>query len=120
MKAFFFALCFALFASSACLAQSNIGGRYHVLGTNANWSSYSGTAEISITSTHTCRITWVTGGTTSSGICMRNNTAFSAGYRLGEKIGLVIYQIKTDGSMEGLWTVADQTGVGTERLVPIR
>lgn len=101
-------------------AQESVGGRYTVSGTNMNGSQYSGTAEITITSRNTCRISWETGGSTSSGICMRNGTAFAAAYELGGKIGLVIYEINRDGSLDGLWTIADQEGVGTERLVPRR
>jgi hypothetical protein len=100
-------------------AAQDIGGRYQVQGTNANGSTYSGTAEITVTSKNTCRITWDT-GSTSSGICMRNGIAFSAGYVMGDSVGLVIYEIFSDGSMEGLWTVADREGVGTEKLIPIR
>ena len=109
---------------AACLATpaaaQNVGGRYQVVGKNFNGSGYSGTAEIVVTSNNTCRISWVTGGTTSRGICMRNGVAFSAGYVLNGKIGLVIYEMKGDGSLEGLWTIADQDGIGAERLVPIR
>jgi hypothetical protein len=109
------AACFATPASA-----QNVGGRYQVIGKNFNGSPYSGTAEITVTSRNTCRIVWVTGSTTSSGICMRNANAFSAGYVLNGKVGLVIYEMKPDGSLDGLWTIADQTGIGTERLVPMR
>jgi hypothetical protein len=109
----------AAFLSTPASAQ-NLGGRYQVLGKNFNGSPYSGTAEITVTSNNTCRIVWVTGGTTSRGICMRNANAFSAGYVLNGKVGLVIYELKGDGSLDGLWTIADQTGVGAERLVPMR
>ena len=109
----------------ACLAvpaqaQSNIGGRYQVNGKNPNGSTYSGTAEIIVTSSNTCRINWVTGNTTSTGICMRNKNIFSAAYRLGNSVGLVIYEIRPEGIIDGLWTVADQNGVGTEVMTPMR
>jgi hypothetical protein len=111
-------------AAAICLVPSasaqNVGGRYQVIGKNFNGSTYSGTAEITVTSNNTCRIVWVTGGTTSRGICMRHTNAFSAGYVLNGKVGLVIYEMKSDGSLDGLWTVADENGVGAERLVPIR
>lgn len=97
-----------------------LGGRYQVAGKNFNGSTYSGTAEIVVTSRNTCRISWVTGGTTSQGICMRNGPAFSAAYRMGQAVGLVIYEIKPNGSLEGLWTIADKTGVGSEMLTPMR
>ena len=51
---------------------------------------------------------------------MRNNDTFVAGYVLGSSIGLVIYEMQADGSMLGVWTVADTTGVGTENLIPMR
>ena len=41
-------------------------------------------------------------------------------YKRQSKIGLVIYEQKGDGTLDGLWTIADETGVGGERLVPIR
>ena len=95
----------------------DLGGSYEVRGTNPNGSKYSGTAEIIVTSENTCRITWNVGNE-SSGICMRNGTAFAAGYVLGEKVGLIIYEMHDDGTLDGLWTIADQEGVGTEVLTP--
>lgn len=108
----------ALFCSGALAAEGDIGGKYNVLGKNVNGSEYQGTADIEVTSENTCRITWVTGSSTSVGICMRNQDAFAAGYVLGDKVGLVIYQINGDGSMVGVWTVADQSRVGSEVLTP--
>ena len=107
-------------ATDAGAQGANVGGRYQVQGKNFNGSTYSGTAEITVTSNNTCRIVWVTGSTTSRGICMRNGNSFAASYVLGSKIGLVIYEQKGDGTLDGLWTIADETGVGVERLVPIR
>ncbi len=96
----------------------DIGGSYRVVGKNLDGSEYTGTAEIVITSKNTCRITWVTGGTTSEGICMRNGIAFSAAYVLGKEIGIVIYEVNNNGSMDGIWTIADTEGVGSESLIP--
>jgi hypothetical protein len=115
-----FAVLVATLVTLPAPSQESVGGRYRVSGTNFDDSKYAGTAEITVTSNNTCRIEWVTGGTTSSGICMRNGTSFAAGYVLGDAIGLVIYEINDDGSLDGLWTIADQNGVGTERLVPMR
>lgn len=98
-------------------AQS-IGGTYAVQGTNHNGSPYSGEAVITLTSDTTCEIVWNTGGQTSGGICSRNDDAFAAAYKLGNAVGLVIYKVKEDGSMEGLWTIAGQPGTGTETLTP--
>jgi hypothetical protein len=111
-------------ALAACFATSasaqNVGRRYRVTGTNFNGSPYSGTADVAATSNNTCRISWVTGSTTSRGICMRKANTFAASYVLNGKAGLVIYELRSDGSLDGTWTIADQDGVGTERLVPMR
>ncbi|GIK80032.1 MAG: hypothetical protein BroJett024_11370 [Alphaproteobacteria bacterium] len=107
-----------LFAAGAS-AQS-VSGRYQVVGTNFNGSPYAGTAEIFQTSSTTCRMTWRTGSTTSRGICMRNASTFVAAYSMGRGYGLVVYEIKPDGALEGTWTAADREGLGTERLIPLR
>ena len=49
---------------------------------------------------------------------MRNGNAFAAGYALGDKVGLIIYEMRDDGALDGIWTIADQAGVGTELLTP--
>lgn len=112
------ALALAALVSSA--SAQTVSGRYQVTGKNFNGTNYSGTAEIISTANNTCRISWVTGSTTPRGICMRNGNSFAAGYNMGGVVGLVIYEVKPDGSLEGLWTIADQPGMGTERLVPIK
>jgi len=117
MKPLLLSCAFALASILPAAAQS-IGGKYNVEGTNLDGSPYNGTAEITLTSDTTCVIEWVTGGSTSQGICMRNDDAFSAGYVLGEAIGLVVYKVSEDGSMEGLWTIAGKSGNGTEHLTP--
>lgn len=117
MKRLAFAVSALLVSVIGAQAQ-NIGGLYSVEGTNVDGSPYKGKAEIKLTSETTCEIFWTTGQTTSSGICMRNGPAFSAGYALGDKVGLVIYQVFEDGHMEGLWTIAGVNGTGTEKLTP--
>lgn len=105
-------------SSLAPATAQSIGGNYSVEGTNFDGSPYSGTAKITITSETTCVIEWATGGTASSGICMRNDTSFAAGYGMGNDIGLVVYKVHPDGSLEGLWTIAGKDGNGTETLTP--
>lgn len=106
-----------LAAASPALAQ-DIGGAYKVQGTNHDGSPYSGDALITLTSDTTCEIVWNTGGVTSKGICSRNDDAFAAAYVLNDSIGLVIYKVQADGSMQGLWTIAGEGGSGTEVLTP--
>jgi hypothetical protein len=117
MKAFLSCLLSGLSLAAPASAQS-IGGTYEVAGTNYDGSPYAGTAEVTLTSETTCVIKWTTGGTTSEGICMRNDDAFSAGYVLGNEIGLVVYKVQADGSLQGLWTLAGKNGNGTEVLTP--
>jgi hypothetical protein len=107
-----------LLALALPAAAQDIGGTYTVDGTNFNGSAYKGTAEITLTSQTTCIIEWTTGGTTSQGICMRNDDSFAAAYVLGDKTGLVVYKVADDGTMHGLWTIAGQDGNGTEVLTP--
>ena len=47
---------------------------------------------------------------------MRNGNSFAAGYVLGDSIGLVVYEMKNDGSLDAVWTIADHDGVGEEVL----
>jgi hypothetical protein len=113
--------CFAIAVMAVpALAQTSIGGRYKVEGTNLNGTTYSGEATITLTSDTTCEIEWVTGSTSSVGICMRNDDSFSAAYRMDDIVGLVIYKVMADGSMNGLWTIANNGGAGTEILTPMQ
>ncbi len=110
------ALAFACMPMAAS-AQS-VSGRYTVEGRNFDGSRYRGVVEIIVTSNNTCRIVWNT-GSTSEGICMRNGSVLAASYGQGNTTGLVIYEIRPDGRLEGLWTMADRDGVGTETLIPM-
>ncbi len=108
-----------LFCVSASVGTAqDIGGRYAVAGTNVDGTPYGGEAMITLTSETTCEIEWMTGATSSTGICMRNQNAFSAGYVLGDAVGLVIYEVMADGTLNGIWTIAGQPGTGTEILTP--
>ncbi|RVC63159.1 MAG: hypothetical protein EOS65_11705 [Mesorhizobium sp.] len=117
MRKFILALAMVGFAAAPGAAQS-IGGKYTVAGTNFDGSAYGGEATITLTSETTCTIHWETGGSSSDGICMRNDNAFSAGYVMGKEIGLVVYKVEEDGSLHGLWTIAGKEGSGTEVLTP--
>lgn len=112
------AAAFALALMHSGAVAQDIGGSYHVSGTNPDGSKYSGEATITLESEVTCSIHWETGDTTSDGICMRDKGVFVAGYVLGDNIGLVVYEILPDGSMSGRWTITGESGVGTEVLSP--
>jgi hypothetical protein len=49
---------------------------------------------------------------------MRNGNAFTAAYEMGGEIGLVIYLIQDDGTLEGTWTAAGVNAIGTETMTP--
>ena len=98
----------------------DFGGKYKVEGTNINGTKYQGEATITITSETTCEIHWDTGGTTSDGICMRNDDSFAAAYKMQDAVGLIIYKISPEGALDGVWTIAGNGGAGTEVLTPIK
>ena len=108
-----------LFGSCTAYA-AEIGGAYSVQGTNLDGSPYRGTAEITVTSDTTCEISWTTGKTESQGFCMLKDDAFAAGYVLGDEIGLVIYNVNDDGTLDGAWTITGKDGSGTEVLTPVQ
>jgi hypothetical protein len=51
---------------------------------------------------------------------MLSNGALAAAYKLGNAVGLILYDVQADGSLKGIWTIADKSGAGTENLTPIR
>jgi hypothetical protein len=107
----------ALLLASPAFAQ-DVGGTYKVKGTNFDGSAYSGTAKITSSSNSTCRIEWKTGGSTSAGFCMLAGDALAAAYKLNDSVGLVLYKLESDGTLNGVWTIADKSGAGTEILTP--
>lgn len=112
--------CLSAIALSGTDAMAqDIGGRYAVAGTNIDGTTYGGEAVITLTSDTTCQIEWITGDTSSFGICMRYDNAFAVGYQQGDYVGLAIYLVMADGSLNGTWTVAGEQGSGTEVLVPM-
>jgi hypothetical protein len=117
MRRIVLSLAMAACVATPALAQK-VGGAYTVEGTNPDSSKYSGTAQIT-PSGSTCRITWDT-GSPSKGICMLANKAFAAYYRLGNKDGLVVYEVQPDGVLKGYWTITDEDGAGTETLTPAK
>jgi len=117
MRTFITALIATLLYAPVAFA-GNVGGRYQVNGTNLDGSPYRGSARITPSSNSTCRIEWRTGSTTSSGFCMLAGDALGAAYKLNDSVGLVLYKLQPDGSLNGIWTIADKPGAGTEVLTP--
>jgi hypothetical protein len=114
------AVLFLLFATGTAFAD--VAGRYNVTGTNFDGGVYHGTVTVTKASDSTYNVFWYTGSNNSesSGIGMRSGNTFAAGYVLGNGVGLVIYDIKSDDSLSGRWTMDGQNGVGTEVWTPVR
>ena len=106
-------------ASFLPAAARDISGRYSVQGTNIDGSEYEGTAEIANLSNTTCGIIWTIAGREFDGICMQDGNIFSAAYEMDGKVGLLIYHIGPNGSMEGSWTITGDRGRGAEVLMPM-
>ncbi len=102
---------------AAAASAQTVGGSYSVTGTNADGSSYTGTAEITLNGP-ACSISWQTGGSSSAGTCLLTGNAFGASYQLGDTPGLAVYQLQPDGTLIGQWTTIGANGVGSETLSP--
>ena len=108
-------------AGVGAASAQQLTGRYNVIGDNGNGTGYRGVAVISGTAGGNCGIRWAIVNTPpTQGFCMRQGNVLSAAYKLGESVGLVVYRINDDGTLDGTWTIAGQEGVGKERLVPAR
>jgi hypothetical protein len=117
MRRFLLSAMFAALAAPAGAAGFH-AGMYDVEGTNLDGSPYKGTAEVKVISDTTCQITWTTGSTSSVGLCMMMDGVVSAAYQQGDTVGVTMYHVNDDGSLEGAWTIAGQNGSGTEKLTP--
>jgi len=106
-----------LAAGTFAAHAADVGGDYTVFGTNFDGSHYKGTASIKGSSS-SCQITWETGTTSSSGICILDGNVFAAAYQLGKDVGLAVYSVHSDGVLDGDWTIEGQEGSGTEVLTP--
>lgn len=118
MRRFLLAAILVSLTMPAFAAGSFHEGSYKVDGTNLDGSPYTGTAVVKLLSDTTCQITWTTGSTSSVGLCMMMDGVVSAAYRQGDNVGVTMYHLNDDGSLEGAWTVAGQNGSGTEKLTP--
>jgi hypothetical protein len=102
---------------AAAASAQTVGGTYSASGTNADGSSYTGSAEITVNGP-ACSISWQTGGSSSAGTCLLTGNAFGAAYQLGDSTGLAVYQLQPDGTLKGQWTTIGSSGVGSETLSP--
>src|SRR5258708_12521295 len=104
---------------AAAASAQPVRGTYSASGTNADGSSYTGTAEITLNGP-ACSISWQTGGSSSTGTCLLTGTAFGASYQLGDTPGLAVYQLQPDGTLIGQWTTTGAPAVGSAPLPPTK
>ena len=114
-------LSLAAFIAAGCttVAAEDITGHYRVEGVGPTGSAYAVTADIEMSFDNTCRINYSDG---DAGICMVNGTTVTGAYIVRGKPGLVIYEIRSDGSLEGIFVEDFHGGrfIGKEKLTPIR
>lgn len=108
-----------LLALALPAAAAGFAGKYKVTGTDMTGKPYAGDARIVLYSDTTCKITWVTGPQTWEGNCMRVDDVFAASFKMGKIVGMAIYKVQGDNSMQGYWTIRGQNGSGTETLTPV-
>ena len=120
MKRILATAAFVLAIAAGANAQTVNAGKYTVEGTNLDGSSYSGRAEITLASETTCIIEWDTAGVKSNGVCMLNGDAFAAAYVLEDALGLIVYKVNGDGTLDGKWTITGKDGSGTEVLTEVK
>ena len=112
-------LCVSLAIGFSAGAQGRDIRFYAAEGVSLDGSEYHGTAYIEKTADHTCRIVWRIEQSDFEGVCMWYEGVLSVSFAAYGYVGMVIYKVNTDGSMQGAWTYADRDGLGTETLTPI-
>lgn len=81
-----------------------------------NGSTYQGTVEISkLRNAHL--LSWQTTAGNYSGVGIAKGSAIYAGYGINIDYGVVVYELKADGSLEGVWSTNKSAGMtGTEKV----
>jgi hypothetical protein len=108
----------AALAQSASPSSLPLASRYDVDGTNPDGSRYSGALAIEVISNTTYAVRWDIAGAVYRGFGMRMNDALSATYTLDGQPGLIMYEVRPNGILQGIWAVRGQSGNGTERATP--
>ncbi|NIT37035.1 MAG: hypothetical protein GTN49_11150 [candidate division Zixibacteria bacterium] len=109
-----------LLVSTCALAAAAFGdvvGEYQGSGTNpGGQGSY--TCDVAITkSGDVYAVQWFFDGELGyEGVGIVKDDLFCVGYTSSGSYGVVVYEVKADGSLDGTWTGAGATNVGTEKL----
>jgi hypothetical protein len=118
MKRIAMAMLVAGLASFAAPAQAQHNGLYDVAGVNPDGSPYTGQLRIQQVGLASWRVAWQVGDVRYEGYGMSAGPVFSIGFTFGERPGIAIYQVGTDGGMTGQWTLIGSSAIGTETLTP--
>ena len=107
-----------LILALAAPAQAQRVGAYAVEGVSPSGERYSGSAQLETTGPDTWRVTWRLAGEVTTGSAQLAQNMLSDGYVYQRQAGVAVYQVRSDGVLEGFWTHGSDGGVGTERLLP--
>lgn len=103
--------------SFATAALADVAGTYTGGGTNPGGAgSYD--CDVVITKTgEVYSVQWYFGGALGyDGVGVMKNGLFCVGFANPEGYGVVVYDVKADGSLEGVWTGPGAEELGTETL----
>ena len=109
-----FVFCMSIGLLSPALAQAEIEGLYSVQGTNPDGSTYKGQARME-RKEQTYLLTWMISGQTFSGRGLLKGDVLSIEWTSGTEGGLVVYTVRPDGVLDGVWA----GGKGKEILTPL-
>ncbi len=82
-----------------------------------NGSTYTGTVAVSkLRDIH--QLSWQTSGGNYTGIGIAKGSTLYAGYGVNIDYGVVVYDLKADGSLDGVWSTNKSGGlIGTEKVI---
>lgn len=104
--------------SLAFPAAAQRSGLYEVTGANPDGTEYTGTLTLTQVGLSTFRVVWTIGNDTIEGMGMVSGLTFATAFALGDQAGMGIYEIRRDGSLEGVWTTAGAFAQGRETARP--
>jgi hypothetical protein len=110
----FSAILLVAFASTAFTQL--FAGSYRVSGTSPTGETYDGTVRIS--KHGGCRMQGVIESMPVNAACFPRGHNLKAAYRRRGRLVRVVYELTSDGSLNGSWTIAGTPGRGHEVLTP--
>jgi len=102
----------------AAAASADVVGSYVGHGTNPSGGSGPYDCDVTITKAgDVYNVQWFFGGQLGyEGVGLMKNGLFCVGYAARDGYGVVVYEVKSDGTLEGIWTTPGFTDLGTETL----